>query len=420
MLTSGRADAPPGGGANVSTVGADPVTQVADVLVVGGGPAGATAALELVRRGRSVTLVEQHPAPREKVCGDGLIPDAIDCLADLGLRDAVSARAHALAGLRLTSPRGLQVDLRGSFLTIERRTLDSLLLRAAAAEGVDVREGYTATGFAADARGCSVRARSGDGEASFSARLCLLATGASSKSLQAFGVPHRLHPSALAARAYYRLRPDVPDDRLQIWYEEPVLPGYGWMFPMGGGVFNVGVGMFLDAGGGKVNLRTLLDRFSTHCRGVREMIDGAEALTPLVGAPLRTALRGTTPHADRLLVTGEAIGATYSFSGEGIGKAMETARLAARLADEALASDRPMSETLARYPQELEEHFRDKFAAYQVAQKWLRHPWVVNLVSKKAVRSERVRAILEDVISERRSPTEVLSLPGLVRLALFA
>jgi flavin-dependent dehydrogenase len=119
-------------------------------------------------------------------------------------------------------------------------------------------------------------------------------------------------------------------------------------------------------------------------------------------------------------VTGEAIGSTYSFSGEGIGKAMETARLAASLADESLASARPVSETLSRYSQELEARFRDKFASYQVAQKWLRHPWVVNLVSKKAIRSERVRSILEDVISERRSPSEVLSLPGLVRLALFS
>jgi geranylgeranyl reductase family protein len=396
------------------------VSAAADVIVVGGGPAGAAAALELVRRGHAVAVLEQHSMPREKVCGDALIPDCLECLTELGLLAEVSAQEHSVDGLRLYSPAGHQVDLRGRCLTLARRELDALLLAAAAREGAQVHEGWTAVAFETDERTCSVRARCGDREAIFSAKLCILATGASSKPLRAFGVPHRAQPSALAARAYYRMRGEAPEDRLQIWYEAPVLPGYGWMFPMGGGVFNVGVGLFLDAGADKVNLRTLLDHFARDCRGVRDLIDGAEALTPLVGAPLRTALLGTTRYRDRLLVAGEAIGATYSFSGEGIGKAMETARVAASFADQALRSDRPLSEILSQYPRELESRFRERFKHYQIAQKWLRHPWAANLLAKKAVRSAEVRAVLEDVLNERRSPTDVLSLPGLLRLALFA
>jgi geranylgeranyl reductase family protein len=396
------------------------MNTAADVTVVGGGPAGAAAALDLVRHGHSVVVLEQHRMPREKVCGDALIPDCIECLIDLGLLGGISAQAHHVDGLRVYSPAGHQVDLTGRCLTLVRREFDALLLTAAAREGADVYEGWTAVGFETDARGCSVRARCGEREVSFSAKLCVLATGASSKPLRAFGVPHRAQPSAVAARAYYRLREGVPQDRLQIWFEKPVLPGYGWIFPMGAGVFNIGVGFFLDGDASKVNLRALLDHLAKDCRGVRDLIDGAEALTPLVGAPLRTALLGTTPYRERLLIAGEAIGATYSFSGEGIGKAMETARVAALFADQALRGDRPFFETLSRYPHELESRFRERFRHYQIAQKWLRHPWAANLLAKKAMRSAEVRAILEDVLNERRSPAEVLSLSGLLRLALFA
>jgi flavin-dependent dehydrogenase len=122
---------------------------------------------------------------------------------------------------------------------------------------------------------------------------------------------------------------------------------------------------------------------------------------------------------DRLLVTGEAIGSTFSFSGEGIGKAMETALLAAGAAGEALASGRFGARDLAGYPEAIGSRLRSKFSHYAAAERWLRFPAVVNLVARRASRSRELRRLLSDILSERRAPTDLLSLRGFA-LAAFA
>jgi flavin-dependent dehydrogenase len=251
------------------------------------------------------------------------------------------------------------------------------------------------------------------------ARLAILACGAHAKTLQRFGVSPRETPSALAMRTYYRLRDDVDDTRLFFWFERAILPGYGWIFPLGNGVFNVGAGIFRDAGPTRQNLREVLNSLLTQCEGPREMIRGGTQLAPFKGAPLRTALTGAKPSADRLLVCGESIGTTYSMTGEGIGKAMETANVAAEHALDALSSGKMTARDLARYDDDLERRFRERFASYRKGQYWLGHPAVCDFVFGKARRSLRVKKILEGIIAERQNPTELLSLWGLFKAFVF-
>jgi flavin-dependent dehydrogenase len=222
----------------------------------------------------------------------------------------------------------------------------------------------------------------------------------------------------LALRGYYRLRPEVPEDILHIWYERPVLPGYAWIFPVGDHVFNVGAGIFRGRGRASPNLRDVFDRFRGECAQAREMLEGATTLEPVRGAPLRTNLEGCELARDHLLVVGEAAGSTFSFSGEGIGKAMETALLAAHAATAALASGRFGARDLAAYPEAVAAKLRAKYSHYAAAERWLRFPVVVNLIAWRAARSRELGRLLSDILNERRDPTDLLSLKGFARAAV--
>jgi len=388
-----------------------------DVLVVGAGPAGSIAALTLARAGVSTVLVEAKSFPREKVCGDGIIPDSIKVLDEVGLLGKVEEMAHRAEGVRMFAPSGRSFMLNTPLLTLRRQELDALLAEAAAEsgaellEGVAIKEPIRKNGAVNGARG---RTKAGK-EVVVRAPITILATGAASGMLAAFGVQVRSQPSALALRAYYRT-PDIDERELVISYEKQIMPGYGWVFPMGNGEANVGVGVFLDDGRTGANLKDLFERFTNSCPHVRDLLTGAEPLGPLRGAPLRCNLEGSVPYAPGLLVAGEALGTTYAYTGEGIGKAMESGRIAARVAASCMLTGRADAWALGAYTNALEAaDFPEKFRRYRVAQKWIGYPSVVDFIAWRATRSARVQTILEGVVSETRSPDELLSLTGLLR-----
>lgn len=390
-------------------------SKLFDAVVVGAGPAGSIAALTLARAGFDTVLVEKHATPRDKVCGDALIPDSIALLESLDLLDAVSSLGNPAKAIRVYSPNGRHMDVQGRYICLRRLHLDKLLFDAAEASGATVLQGVAAKGFETGEGEARVLTKAGP----IRGKIVVLATGAASKMLAKFGVDHRSQPSAIALRAYYKLRPDVSEETLHIWYEKPILPGYGWIFPMGDNVFNVGAGVFYDAGEEHPNLRELFAEFCSACPVAASMLEGAEPVTELKGAPLRSALTGARASGERLLLAGETIGSTYSFSGEGIGKAMETGRLAAEFAQRALEAGDFSAASLAAYDAELEVRFRDKFKHYEIAQKWLSWEPAINLMTWKANRSRRVMSILEDVVTERRNPTEILSLWGMAKTLLL-
>jgi geranylgeranyl reductase family protein len=390
-------------------------TDTADAVVVGAGPAGSTAAHLLARGGARTIVLERHRMPRDKSCGDALLPDALAVLRDLGLHDEVRAAGHAIGLVRIYAPNGTPFEVSGEFVTVARRTLDALLVRNAVAAGAALVEGARVSGFERDADGVTVRGTVDGAARAWRAPIVVLACGADSGTARAFGLLRRPAASAVAMRTYWRLRPDVDASSLRIWYERPLLPGYGWIFPMGGGVFNVGAGVLCDERGGAPNLHELLETFVSQCAAAREDLRGGTPLDPLRGAPLRTSLCGTAPSAERVLACGESVGATCAFTGEGIGKAMQTAQVAAEVALRALSAGRFDAASLREHDERLEARFRTHFRQYDVAQSWLRHPWVVNFVASRARRSTRVRRALEDALAERGPPTAVLSLPGLAR-----
>ncbi len=396
-----------------------------EVLVVGAGPAGCAAAITLARAGVDVVLVDQHAFPRDKVCGDGLIPDAHAALRKLGVYDEVQALARPSSHVGCIAPRGGRIDVPGALAVLPRRELDWILCRAAVAAGArmhaplkfvaTIEDGGAVAGAVLQAADARMEVR---------ARWVLLATGAVPQALIAAGMSERQTPSGVALRGYVR-HPAMAAriDRLEVVWHRALRPGYGWIFPCRDGVFNIGVGL-ADSHDTRrngrlakreVNLKQVFDDFTRAYEPARRLVDGGEWVAPLKGAPLRCTLEGARYARPGLLVTGEAAGSTYSFTGEGIGKALETGMLAA---DALIAGRRqPQAEAGVRAAYEAAlAALKPRFDLYARANRVNSHPWLADLLVWRAKRSPRLLARMSGVLNETSNPGHIVSARGLVRL----
>lgn len=378
-----------------------------DVVVIGAGPAGSTAARILADRGHAVLLVDRATFPRDKVCGDGLIPDALRCLRRAGLYDAVARQGFRSDTLSIYSPSGVRVDLPGEFVTLPRMQLDALLLAAAVEHGAVF---HTARVSGLSPHGAGVQVRLGDAGITVQARYAVLATGADASLHPALAGTGRRRADAVALRCY--VDSPVRLDELIISFDRAILPGYAWIFPLGGNRFNIGCGVFHRGERNlRVNLRRTFAAFIRQFAPAREVWSARQASTPLAGATLRCGLEPRWAHdGGSIVAAGEIIATTFPFTGEGIGKAMESAEAAAEHLAAALAGD---TGALDAYPRTLHEEFQPRYHGYQVAERWIARPWLSDLVARGVRRSGRLRRAAAGVISESVDPRAVFSVRAL-------
>ncbi len=401
-----------------------PIPLRCDVAVIGAGPAGSAAAWQLARRGLHVVLVDQHAFPRDKVCGDGLIPDAHAALRRMGVLDEVMARARRVAHVRCTGPRGGFVDVPGTLAVLPRRQLDHILVQAAERAGAQLLmpARFEGTLLQGD-RVSGVQLRMGDTRHDLQAPWVVLATGAPPQGLIAAGLCERRTPSGVALRGY--VRNDAMRERitaLEIFWHPRLAGGYGWIFPGPDGVFNIGAGLTgsheVERGDGgfrmqDVNLRQMFDAFCAVYAPAGELMRGGTLVGDIKGAPLRCSLGGARWSRPGLLATGEAIGSTYAFTGEGIGKALETGLLAADALLHAAGDDAVRS----RYEQSLRA-LQPRFDLYARAAQVNHHPWLIELVLWRARRSAGILRRMSGVLEETQNPGRLISWRGLRKLML--
>ncbi|MGM9482551.1 NAD(P)/FAD-dependent oxidoreductase [Roseateles sp. NT4] len=391
-----------------------------EVLIIGAGPAGSACARTLARAGVAVLLVDQQPPGRDKTCGDGLIPDAHQALARLGLLDEVMRRAQPLSHVGCIGPRGGRIDVPGSLAVLPRKELDALLLRAAQEAGARFEQARFEAPLEADGRVVGARLKRGDAIVEVAARWVVLATGAVPKALTAAGMCERHTPSGVALRGYVKAPQMVGKIKaLEVVWDKSVQPGYGWIFPAPDGHFNIGVGVtdsHKDLGGKgqkkDVNLRAIFDAFVAKYAPAAELMRVGELVGELKGAPLRCTLTGAKWTRPGLLVTGEAAGSTYSFTGEGIGKALETGMLAA---DALIRHHEDDAATRAAYEAGLKA-LKPKFDLYERANRVNDHPWLADLLIWRAKKSPRLLARMSGVLNETSNPGNLVSLKGISRL----
>jgi flavin-dependent dehydrogenase len=383
--------------------------------------------LALARAGVDVVLVDQHDFPRDKICGDALIPDSHHALRRMGLYDEVMAAAWPAQHLACVGPRGGRVDVPGSVAVLPRLQLDDIVCKGAQRAGAKLFTPWRFEGAVMDGDVVAgARLKQGGTMAEIAARWVVLATGAAPQALIASGMCDRRTPSGIALRGYVRSDAMVGKIKaLEVVWDKNLAPGYGWIFPAPDGRFNIGVGVANshpaanDASGKMkdVNLRQLFDNFCQFYAPARELMRTGTLEGDLKGAPLRCSLAGARYARPGLLVTGEAAGSTYAFTGEGIGKAFETGLLAAEalLAGAAGVPAGTQPEVGRRYAAGLAA-LKPRFDLYERANQINAHPWLADLLIWRANKSARLLRRMAGVLEETSNPGNLMSIGGFFKV----
>jgi geranylgeranyl reductase family protein len=375
----------------------------ADVIVVGAGPGGSATAFHLARHGVKVLLLEKSEFPREKVCGDGLTPRAVKQLVKMGVDTGEGWLRNK--GLRVVGG-GVRLELDwpelASFpnygLTRTRLDFDHLLAKRATEVGAQLRTGTKVTGPLLDSAGrvVGVKATNGGTATEFRAPLVVASDGVSSRFPIALGLNKRPdRPIGVAVRRYYRSSTRHDDEYLESWLElrskeagDDLLPGYGWIFGMGDGRVNVGLGVLNSgAGFGDTDYRRMLTDWLGATPADWEMNDEANADGPILGAALPMGFNRVPHYTRGVLLVGDCGGMVNPFNGEGIAYAMESGELAAEIAVQALARPAgPQRErVLAFYPDELKARYGGYFRLGGWFVKLIGHPQLMRFGTKHGI-----------------------------------
>ncbi|MEU5530022.1 geranylgeranyl reductase family protein [Micromonospora chersina] len=379
------------------------VENDADVIVVGAGPGGSATAYHLARHGVRVLLLEKTEFPREKVCGDGLTPRAVRQLIRMGVDTSPEAGWLHNKGLRVIGG-GIRLELDwpdlASFpnygLVRTRLDFDDLLAQRAVAAGAKLRTSVNVLGpvLGADDRVIGVQAEVGPDKepATFHAPLVVAADGVSGRFPLALGLAKREdRPIGVAVRRYYRSPAKHDDDYLESWLElrakgsDALLPGYGWIFGLGDGRVNVGLGVLNSSSAfGKTNYRRLLTDWLANTPEDWGMTDETNAEGPILGAALPMGFNRVPHYTRGVLLVGDSGGMVNPFNGEGIAYAMESGELAAEVAVQALArpAGAERERALLAYPQELKARFGGYYRLGGIFVKLIGRPEVMRMATK--------------------------------------
>jgi geranylgeranyl reductase family protein len=373
----------------------------ADVIVVGAGPAGATTAYYLAQAGVNVLLLEKARFPREKVCGDGLTPRAVKSLISMGVDTSPEAGWLRNKGLRVIGA-GVRLELDwpdlGAFpgygLVRPRADFDEILARRAAAGGAKLVEEVNVTGPVLDDRTgqvVGVTAREDGAIKTYRARAVVAADGNSSRLAVSLGLHKRDdRPLGVAVRTYYR-SPRHEDDYLESWLDlwdgDKLLPGYGWIFGMGDGTSNVGLGLLNTSKAfGNTDYRELLKRWLKSMPEEWGFVE-ENRTEPVRGAALPMGFNRTPAYYKGLLLAGDAAGMVNPFNGEGIAYAMESGEILARVIAQALA--RPTAEdqqrVLATYPDVLRGAYGGYYALGRLFVQLIGKPKLMRYATRKGM-----------------------------------
>ena len=410
-------------------------TETADVIVVGAGPGGSATAAYLAMAGLDVLLLEKTQFPREKVCGDGLTPRAVRELITLGIptpADEGWIKNHGLrilgAGMRLQLDWPDLASFPPYGLVRTRQDFDDILAKHAVKHGARLHERTNVIGPVLDDRTghiVGVRAKPVDeqgrgsgGELVYTAPLVIAADGNSSRLSLAMDRPKRDdRPMGVAVRTYFtspRHDDDYLESWLELWADDPkatgtgrvLLPGYGWIFGVGDGTSNVGLGILnTSTAFGKVDYKDVLRRWVA-TMPAEWTYDESTMVGPIRGAALPMGFNRQPHYARGLLLVGDAGGMVNPFNGEGIAYAMESGRLAAEVAAQAFArqTDEGRERVLASYPAVMGDALGGYYTLGRGFAKLIGHPEVMRLATRYGLPRTTLMRLLLKIMANLTEP----------------
>jgi geranylgeranyl reductase family protein len=399
-------------------------SKLHDVVVIGGGPAGSSCAYWLAEAGWDVVVVEKKHFPRVKTCGDGLTPRAVRQLADMGLEDAL-AGSHKYGGLRaygfgqsieMQWPEHPNFPSYGYIIT--RHDLDGLVAERAVKAGATLLAGTEVIAPIIDEAaapsatlptltGVSVKEKESGTTREIKARYVVVADGANSRVGRMLGTNRRRDlPLGMALRGYYTSdRHDDPfiESHLDIRDADgTMVPGYGWIFPMGDGRVNVGVGLLsTDRRWKGVNTSHLMEAF-VNWVPASWGLSPETCLGPPTGGKLPMGLSVGPRAGGNVVLAGDAAGSINPFNGEGIAYGYETGRLAAAALGHALTDRGPAA--LNDYDLQLNAAYG---AYYKVARAFVRlisNPEAMKVCVGLGMRSEFLMSQLLRIMANLMRP----------------
>ena len=372
----------------------------ADVIVVGAGPGGSAAAHALAQQGLDVLLLEKSSFPREKICGDGLTPRAVKSLVEMGIDTTAAGGFIRNRGLRIIGGK-VRIELPWPDLATypdyglvrPRLDFDELLARAAQQAGARLQEQSNVTGPVLDEAGRVVGVTAKVGaekiQTTYRAPIVIAADGSSARlGLQLGLVKRDDRPMGVAVRRYFE-SPRHDDDMLESWLElrapnGDLLPGYGWVFGVGDGTSNVGLGILNTTKAWQdTDYKKLMARW-TGSMPVEWQFDEAHATGPVRGGALPMGFNRQPHYTRGLLLVGDSAGAVNPFNGEGIAYAMESGRLAAEVVAQALSRPAgPQREkALQAYPAAMKATYGGYYTLGRVFVSMIGNPQVMHLATK--------------------------------------
>jgi geranylgeranyl reductase family protein len=386
-------------------------TEKHKVVVVGAGPAGATASIFLSKSGIDHVLLDKSFFPRDKVCGDALSGKVLPILKkiDPGIIDDISSdKEHYKGshGIRFAAPNGKYIDIpfdRNSDFTTappgyisKRIDFDDHLFRLTESDHCDRREGHTLEKIERDPSTGQLDLHVKNNSGEMVLRTPLMISGEGDRSIAARQLAgHRMEPGHYCAgiRVYYKNVSDMHEHNfIELHFLKELLPGYFWIFPLPGGMANVGAGILSSRlRKNKINLKEKFKAAIEQNPTIRERFLNAEPVTPIEGWGLPLGSKRRKISGDNFMLTGDAASMIDPFTGEGISNAMYCGMMAAETAKHAISHNLFGAGFLQQYDEIVYKRLWDELRLSKTMQDLSSVPWLFNMVVNRAKSSPTLR-----------------------------